>query len=286
MYKLLFFLFPLINYSQTNTEVFIATINNNADSYTLQEIKNISNRKGYDNQPAFYSDVQVIYAGNNEGQTEIFEYNLITNKTKQINTPTAGGEYSPQRIPQSNDIAAVRLDTTGFQRLYRYQYNTGDLEVLIKGLKVGYYTFYNSTTVVSAVLHDDYLDLVVSYLTNKTNDTISSYVGRTICKVPNTNYISYSVLNEDKNHDIYLLDMKSLESFFVCELPIGVLDFTWLDENNIIIGSNSTLFKYDLFGNQNWEKWIDLGTTEINNITRLSISPSKNKIAFVATPKK
>ncbi len=282
MQRLLFILIPVLSFSQTNTEVFIAEIKNAEESYNITEIKNISKNKGYDNQPSFYSNTQIIYAGNNNGQTDIFEFNTHTNKKKQLNKTTSGGEYSPQRIPKTNDIAAVRLDTTGLQRLYKYDYERGDSSLLIHNLKVGYYTFYNATTIVSAVLNDNHLDLVVSDVTHKTNDTISSFVGRTICKVPNTDNISYSVLNEDKNQDIYLLDMKTLESFFVCELPIGVEDFTWIDENKILIGSNSSLFVYDLFGSQKWEEVINLKTYKIKNITRLAVSPSKNKIAIVA----
>jgi hypothetical protein len=282
MQRLLFILIPVLSFSQTNTEVFIAEIENAEESYNITEIKNISKNKGYDNQPSFYSNTQIIYTGNNNGQTDIFEFNTHTNKKKQLNKTTSGGEYSPQRIPKTNDIAAVRLDTTGLQRLYKYDYETGDSSLLIHNLKVGYYTFYNATTIVSAVLNDNHLDLVVSDVTHKTNDTISSFVGRTICKVPNTDNISYSVLNEDKNQDIYLLDMKTLESFFVCELPIGVEDFTWIDENKILIGSNSSLFVYDLFGSQKWEEVINLKTYKIKNITRLAVSPSKNKIAIVA----
>lgn len=282
MQRLLFILIPVLSFSQTNTEVFIAEIENAEESYNITEIKNISKNKGYDNQPSFYSNTQIIYAGNNNGQTDIFEFNTHTNKKKQLNKTTSGGEYSPQRIPKTNDIAAVRLDTTGLQRLYKYDYERGDSSLLIHNLKVGYYTFYNATTIVSAVLNDNHLDLVVSDVTHKTNDTISSFVGRTICKVPNTDNISYSVLNEDKNQDIYLLDMKTLESFFVCELPIGVEDFTWIDENKILIGSNSSLFVYDLFGSQKWEEVINLKTYKIKNITRLAVSPSKNKIAIVA----
>lgn len=282
MQRLLFILIPVLSFSQTNTEVFIAEIKNAEESYNITEIKNISKNKGYDNQPSFYSNTQIIYTGNNNGQTDIFEFNTHTNKKKQLNKTTSGGEYSPQRIPKTNDIAAVRLDTTGLQRLYKYDYERGDSSLLIHNLKVGYYTFYNATTIVSAVLNDNHLDLVVSDVTHKTNDTISSFVGRTICKVPNTDNISYSVLNEDKNQDIYLLDMKTLESFFVCELPIGVEDFTWIDENKILIGSNSSLFVYDLFGSQKWEEVINLKTYKIKNITRLAVSPSKNKIAIVA----
>ncbi len=282
MNKLLFLLIPFFGFSQSNTEVFVFDYNFNPEGFEISNFTNISNNPGYDNQPSFDFDDFILYARTNNNQTDIYQYAFQGKTNTRVNKPTLGGEYSPQRIPGSFDIAAVRLDTSGLQRLYKYDERSGASTVLLNNLQVAYYTFFNKDTIVSAVLDGNDLDLVISSISHKTNDTITNKVGRSISNVPHSNNCSYTVINEDGNHDLYIIDMKTGDSFFVCELPIGVEDYAWLDGDRIIIGSNSSIFVYDLFGNQKWEKLIDLSPYSILNITHLTVNSKLKKMAIVA----
>lgn len=284
MYKLFFLFFPLFLVAQTNSnpEVFLIDTNFNPLGSEVSNFTNVSNNKGYDNQPSFQYDVFILYSRNHNGQTDIYQYNIANKTNTLLNKTTTGSEYSPQPIPNTHDVAAVRLDSTNLQRLYIYNVRSGESEIFIKNLQVAYFAFYDNTTVVSSVINGNDLDLVVSDLTKKTNDTIAEKVGRSIHKLPFSNNMSYTSINEEKNHDIYLLDMETLESFFVCQLPVGIEDFTWFDDERLIIGSGSKIYQYDLFGSQEWEVLADLTMYNIKNITRITVHPSGKKIAFVA----
>jgi hypothetical protein len=129
------------------------------------------------------------------------------------------------------------------------------------------------------------LDLVVSNLKNKTNDTLITNVGRSIHKIPLLNAMSYTVVNEEKNHEIYMLEMdEKLESFFICQLPTGIQDYVWLNDSVILIGSGSKLYKYDMYGKQEWEIYSDFNPKGIKNITRLALSQDLKRIAYSAEP--
>ena len=52
----------------------------------------------------------------NKQISENIKYNIQDSTKIFLNDTPNGGEYSPQRIPQSNNISAVRLDDTGLQR--------------------------------------------------------------------------------------------------------------------------------------------------------------------------
>ncbi len=282
MIRFLLLIFPLLSFSQHNTEVFVFDFNFNPEGIEISNFINISTNPGYDNQPSFDFENFILYARNNNGQTDIYQYDCVSKTNTRVNTTTPGGEYSPQRIPNSYDIAAVRLDTSGLQRLYRYDERSGDSSLLIDKLPIAYYTFYDDKTLLSAVIYEDILELVISKVDTQDSTIITRNVGRSIAKVPFSKNMSYTVLNESGNHDLYLLDMESFESYFVCELPIGIEDYTWLDGDRILIGSNSSLFIYDLFGVQEWEKFIDFSEYNISNITRLAVHPTKKRIALVA----
>jgi hypothetical protein len=280
-------LFTCINLiAQTNSEVYLCEIKSEYGGLITYNFQNISNDEGYDSQPSFASDNQVLFAGNKGNQTDIVLYN-ISEKTKTwFNKTTKGGEYSPIQIPDSsNKVSAVRLDPDGLQRLYVYDAISKENIELIEGLQVAYYDFYNAETIVASVLSGDNLDLVFSNLKTKKTDTLIRNVGRSIHKVPGSKMMSYTSVNEDKNQEVYLLDMETKESFFVCQLPIGLQDYTWLNDSQILIGSGSKLYIYDTFLNSDWTEVADLSDYNIKDISRLAVSPDGARLSLVAIPK-
>jgi hypothetical protein len=82
--------------------------------------------------------------------------------------------------------------------------------------------------------------------------------------------------------DVYQLDISTLESFFVSQLPVGIQDHIWLDESTLLIGSLDKLFLLDLFGNGEWKLVADLSKYNIKDITRLAVNPDGSKLAMVA----
>ena len=271
--------------AQMNTEVYLCDIKSEYGGLITYNFQNISNNEGYDSQPSFASNNQVLFAGNKAGQTDIALYN-ISKKTKNwLNKTTEGGEYSPIQIPGSNSkVSAVRLDPDGLQRLYLYDNTSEETPELIEGLQVAYYNFYNAETIVATVLSDDNLDLVFSDLKEKRIDTFVRNVGRSIHRVPNSKTMSYTSVNEEKNQDLYLLDMETRESFFVCQLPIGIQDYAWLNDSQVLIGSGNKLYIYDTFLNSDWKEVADLSDYNIRDITRLAVSPDGQKLSLVAVP--
>jgi hypothetical protein len=272
-------------YSQSNTEVYLFDINPGEEGLTLSNMTNVSNNPGYDNQPSFIYEDVLLFAGNNKGQTDIMHYIIKEKKYSWFHKKTAGGEYSPQKLPLGDDIAAVRLDPDGLQRLYFYNSSKENPRIAVTDLAVAYFHFYTNNILVSAVLGENTLDLVVSNLQEKTNDTLLIDVGRSIHRVPNSKYVSYTALNEEKNHDLYLLEIDGdLESYFVCQLPIGVEDYTWLNDTQILIGSRNKLYVYDTMENEDWIEVADLSLFKIKDISRLSVSPKGSKLAIVGEP--
>ena len=282
-----FLLFSALSFAQEipNTEVYLFDIKNDNGKIQIENGINISKNSGYDNQPSFFSDDLILFAGNRQGQTDIETYSIKSTSLGWFNksTPTPGGEYSPQRIPNSDNIAAVRLDTSGLQKLYKYDSKSKNSDVLLPDLKVGYFAFYDENQLISAVLNGNSMDLVYSNTQTKKDSLLVSNVGRSIHKVPDSKSVSYTVVNEDGNMDLYLLDFNdNLNSYFICELPIGIQDYTWLNENQILLGSRDKLYIYDTLGITEWTEIASLEDYGLNNITRLAVNPSETKLALVA----
>ncbi len=284
MKKLLFLFIILTNlltFAQENTEVYVFDIAPSYEGLELLNGRNISNNEGYDNQPSFISNETLVFAGNNDGQTDISEYNLTSKLQKWVNQKTDGGEFSPQKFPSNDDLAAVRLDKDGLQRLYRYNSEKGKSSEIIKDLQVAYFAFYNDQKILATVLDGDSMDLVLIDLPSKSADTLFYKAGRSLQKVPKIASMSYSLVNEEGNLDLYLLDMNSYESFFVCELPIGIQDYVWINDTQILVGSGNKLYMYDTLGEPEWNRVASLEEYGIKNISRMAISPDGKKLAVV-----
>ncbi len=277
----LLLLFGSISFSQNNPDVFLFDIARAYEGLELLNMQNVSNNPGYDNQPSFSLNETVLFAGNNDGQTDITEFNLNTNSKKLINQKTDGGEFSPQKFPSNIDVAAVRLDKDGLQRLYQYNSQTGTSSELIPNLQVAYFAFYNEQKMLATVLDGDKMDLVMIDLLKKSADTLFYNAGRSLQRIPKTNSMSYSLVNDEGNLDLYMFDMNTAESFFVCELPIGVQDYIWLNDTQILLGSGNKLYLYDNLGEPEWTKVASLEEWGIKNITRMAISPNGKKLALV-----
>ena len=168
MKKLIFFLFATtVAFAQSNTEVYLFEITKDKGNWSIGKGKNISNNPGYDSQPHFYSKKSIVFASTRNKQTDIAKYNLATGKIKFLNSTPKGGEYSPQRIPKSKDVSAVRLDTDGLQRFYKYDSKTGESKEIISDLKVAYPMWYKKNTAITVVIAVSY-----THLTLPTSDLV------------------------------------------------------------------------------------------------------------------
>lgn len=270
------------SFAQNNTEIYVFDIAPSYEGIEFLNARNISNNEGYDNQPSFINNETVVFAGNNDGQTDISEYNLTTKLQKWVNNKTEGGEYSPQKFPSNNDFAAVRLDKDGHQRLYRYSAKTGNSTEIMKDLQVAYFAFYDDDNILATVLNRNNLDLVLLNLQQNTADTLFNNAGRSLQRVPKTNSMSYTLVNEEGNLDLYLMDMQNKEHYFVTQLPIGIQDYTWLNDTQVLIGSGSRLYMYDTLGDIEWTRVASLEDYGLKNITRMAISPNGKVLAIVA----
>lgn len=282
---LLFFLCnPIMAQEITNNEIFLFDFNFESNGLRLENGENISKNAGYDNQPSFYSDKILLYARTIDGQTEIAAYDLEDKRVNQISDTSIGSEYSPSRIPGTVDVAAVRLDTTGLQRLYSYNWKTGESTMLHEDLKIGYFAFFKQDKVIAAVLSGVGMELVLLDLEENTKRNIVSHTGRSLHKIPGTESMSYTAINNQNEPDLYILDIvdQEPESFFLTTLPSGVQDYIWLDQNRILAGQDNKLFLYDMLEKSGWIQVADLSKYGLQNITRLAINEAGNKLAISA----
>lgn len=282
------FLIFLISYNliaQEPTQIFLFSIAIEPDTIAIGTLIDWQQNDGYNNQPFFISNDEILFASDNPTAPDIRKYDSSTNESQWIHSPTEGGEYSPQRRPDTDNITAVRLDSDGLQRLYMYDTYTKNWTTLLEHIAIAYYSFYDKDTLLATVLNESEMDLVLANIATQQVDTLASQAGRVVGRVPDTNLMTYTLLNEAEEFDLYTFDPETGESVFICQLPYTVQDAIWLDDTRILAASGYRLFIYDTWGEDSWEY---AGSTErfgVTDITRMALSPDGKKLAVVGKKK-
>ena len=264
-------------WGQGGTELYSADLRVSATAFSVGALTPLTQNPGYDNQPAFISSTEIVYAATRNGQTDIRWQNLNTGKKQWRSATPQGSEYSPLQIPGSNDLSAIRLDSTGLQRLYRYT-PKGESSPLFPDLKIGYQLWVSSSALVCTVLVEDRMDLYWTHPQTQERKRIAENVGRSLHKIPNTNTISFIQWEGDRVL-VRSYDPKTIQQQTLTELPQGVQDMLWLPHGQILYGKGSEL--YGLTPGSPPILLHRFPTGAIQNISRMALSPGREKIVLV-----
>jgi len=273
--------FCITSYAQTDTDVILFDITPDGETFKLSNKRNISNNDGYDNQPSFYNDNQVVFASTRNSQTDIATYNVRDNKVTWINDTKIGSEYSPTKIPGAKAVSAIRLDTSGLQRLYRYDFTTGTSELLVKDLVIGYHVWVNDSELLAAVLAENRLDLVHINIKTGQNEVLKENVGRSLHKIPNSQLLSY-VDKSQETWAIHSINPNTGEDKKVIQIGKESEDICWLLDGTLLVGYKNYLLKYNPKHDQNWVPLKNFTDPEVNTISRLSTNATSTMLAIVS----
>ena len=212
---------------------------------------------------------------------DIAEYNIKTGKTKFISNTPNGGEYSPQRIPKSKDISAVRLNTDGLQRFYKYNYKTGKSTEIIADLKVAYPMWYDKNTTINVVIVDKDLDLIKTELKKKRNTTIQKKVGRSLHRIPNTTFISY--INKEKEQwEVTMFNPKNGKRKKIIETVGKKEDVCWLPDGILLIAVGNKIMKFNPATDKKWSIFYTFPKNKHKNISRILANSKGTQLVLVS----
>jgi hypothetical protein len=275
----LYFLIPFGLFAQSDTEVVLFDLNIENGSIELSNFENISNNRGYDNQPSFLNDNRLFYASTRNGQTDIAQYFIKYSSKIWVNF-TESSEYSPLNIPNKNEVSAVRLDKDGKQGLYAYDLSTGESYALIEDLIVAYYVWYDENTIVSAVIEDDMLNLYLTDLRSGKNRKYATNVGRSLHRIPGSDLVSFISKSNPNQWQIKSLNPKTGRIRTIANTIAVVEDMCWLNPKTLLSGKKNTLYKLTLQKDNYWKKVEDLSSYGISIITRITVNPVFSKLAM------
>ena len=267
--------------AQTDTEVYLLDVTTTNSNIKLSNLRNISNNPGYDNQPYFYNDNTLVFASTRNGQTDIAAYNIRDGKIAYINDTQQGSEYSPTKIPGQNAVSAIRLDTTGLQRLYSYDMDTGKDSLLVDKLVIGYHTWINDHVLASFVLGEP-TTLVVSDLNKGINLTVDNTIGRSLHSIPNTIHTFSYISKKSTPWQIKSLSLDQKKITTLAETLPEVEDMCWLINGTILMAKGNTLYKLDPKNDKDWSVLKSFDDPNLQNISRVAVNKTGTLLSLVS----
>jgi hypothetical protein len=251
-----------------------------------ESAQSITNRFGYDNQPYFINNDQLVFTSKaKNGSSDIIMYNFSNKKfTNMTRTPDVS-EYSPAMTDCGQYISAVRVEADGNQRLWLYPVNMGEPELLYDDIMpVGYYGWYGNIAALYVLGEPN--KLIFPY-DKQDLQPIAYNVGRSIQARPNTGTIAY--IDQSKpisttNGITYMLkayDTKKRQLISLSETLADSEDFIWLDKNRLIMAKGKDLYMKQVNKDRGWEKFASVSLPGYGSISRLALSPKKDKLILV-----
>ncbi len=277
--------FSLISYQsvgQSGSEIILFDLKSEKGKIILSNPKNITQHKGYDNQPSFNTKEPLIYYSsfNDEGRSDIKIYNNKTGTTNTL-TNTTDREYSPTLTPDEKFISCILQRDNKAQDLVKYPITGGESITLINNLIVGYHAWMNADQLLLFVLGDT-PTLHLYSLSTKKDSVLTDAIGRSLHRIPNSNAMSFVKKNSSTDWMIMKLDMTNLTMTNLTATLPGREDLCWTPAGRIIMSDGNKIYSLDPLTEKEWsEIQVGAGDVPLKGITRLAISVKGDKLAVV-----
>lgn len=251
-----------------------------------ESAQSITNRNGYDNQPYFINNEQLVFTSKaKNGSSDIIMYNFSNKKFTNMTRTPEFSEYSPALTDCGQYISAVRVEADGKQRLWLYPLNMGEPELLYDDIMpVGFYGWIENTAALYVLGEPN--RLIFPY-GKKDLQPIAYEVGRSIQARPKTRTIAF--IDQSKptstptgtTYTLKAYDTQKRMLITLGETLEGSEDFIWLDKNRVMMAKGKDLYMNQLNRERGWEKFASVSLPGYGNITRLALSPKKDKLVLV-----
>ncbi len=267
------------------TDIYLAPLSMSAEGRpVIGKPVNVTNRPGYDNQPAFTPDSHgfLFTSIHEDGQADIYRYDLATKSITRV-TSTPESEYSPTIMPGGQRFSVIRVERDSAQRLWSFAMDGSDPQLLVPSVKpVGYHAWIDPDNLALFVLGNP--NALVHYdLRSGRADTLARNIGRSLAPTLGGGGFSFTARDSAGATRLKTMGWPYQTVADLVALPPGSEDVVWLARDLVLSSSGSKLVSWKP-GTKDWQDAIDLAPAGMARISRLAVSQDGKWLAIVAVP--
>jgi len=276
---------PIGLISQANTEIYLFDLQFDNGKIIISNPENISNRKGYDNQPFFHPQEPLIYYSSFDDslRSDIIVYNFETKQTTKF-TETRVREYSPTVTPDGQFISCIIQKDNGEQNLSTYPIGGGSAIDIINDMIVGYHAWIDEENLILFVLGEPH-ELRTYNIANRKSTIVTKDIGRTLSKT--SGFLQGCFVQKTIDEwSIMKVDINNNETEIICSTIEGREDFVWFDDEIILMNDGFQIYYKNVEVGDEWKKVeydfkLGKGNEFMKDLTRMALSNNRHKIAIV-----
>jgi len=259
------------------TDIFVADL---GPDLKPGSFKNMTDRDGYDNQPAFLDENRLLFTSiRADGQADI--YRLEVGGGIERVTFTQESEYSPTPMPGGTRFSAVRVEFDGTQRLWAFPLEGGAGRLLLNRAPVGYHAWLDAQRVGLFILGEP-PSLHLGDLRRQTSRRLLGGIGRGLKRAPGPDALTVVEKPQSGSWRIVRVGLPDGESEALIDTLEGSEDFAWTADGALLMAKGAALYAAFPGREKTWRQIADLSGQGLSGITRIAVSPGMSRIALVA----
>jgi hypothetical protein len=265
-----------------DTDIYVLPIAGLYRNPNAADLRNVTDRPGYDNQPAFLPGGSAfLYSAIVDGrQADVFRYDLET-ETRTRLTDTKESEYSPTPMPGSGRFSTVRVEDDGAQRVWSFDMTGGDPALVLGDWPaVGYHAWINERKMLTFMVGEP-TQLAVIELPGGLAEILASGVGRSIHVLRDGSGVSYMDVSEPDRPTIMAYFWRGGGGHVLIPARPGQQDYVVSRDGLVLMAEGRRIYRGDPEAGR-WQLWVDLEARLPGAVTRLALSEDERLLALVA----
>jgi len=246
----------------------------------------VTDREGYDNQPAFTLDSQSLMFSSDraDGQTDLFRFRIADGQVTNLTSTPDENEFSPQ--PYGDDrFSYVLQEGNPYQHVWHRAYEGGEAQRLLTSyVPVGYYA-RNEEGVLFWGRYAYSLFFEPAGVDVGPGAGESLYVidqaGRSIHAIPGSDHFSFVHKQSDWSWVIKRFDSDSKALTPLVSISPDNEDYCWHPDGFMITAAGSKLLEFKPGDDEGWQDLAELEAPGLDKGGRCAVSPDGRYLALV-----
>lgn len=262
------------------TDLWLFSLEKKDRVYQAVNPVNITNRPGYDNQPAFTADGKsILYVSiRDDGQADVYRYDLKSKLHTNL-TKSKVSEYSPTVLPDESGFSAVVVEADSAQRIWNMGFDGSFMKFASDATdSVGYHTWLNADTLLYYKLTEPHSLHALHVRTGK-DVWLCDHPSRAFRKIDGGSEFLYAIKN-GQSLEFRIYKPATKESRVYATYPSANEDFIWHKELGLVKAENADLLRFNEKTGK-WETLFSLAGMGIKKITRFAFDARNKRLVIV-----